>query len=359
MRRRRFVGSVGAATWLGLGRRVRGLVETVEPGAAAARHWIWVHGRERSREEWVELFDRVRRAGIRGALLSGSDPVTTESARAAGLEVERWLWTLNRSGDAWVKEHHPEWFSVSRSGKSSLDDPPYVDYYQWLCPTREPVREYLRGVVDEVSREPGIAGVHLDYVRHPDVILPIGLWAKYDLVQDGEYPEFDFCYCDVCREAFRKQSGTDPLDLPDPPADEAWRRFRWDSVTGLVRVLADAVRANGKRISAAVFPTPEIARRLVRQAWEEWPVDAVFPMIYQGFYQREVAWIEAATRAGVTALQGRIPLYSGLYLPQLSPPELAAAVRYARRGGAGGVSLFDAGSLSDEHVAQFRAAAND
>ena len=36
-------------------------------------------------------------------------------------------------------------------------------------------------------------------------------------------------YCDVCREQFAALDGRDPLDIADPPADEAWRRFRWDS----------------------------------------------------------------------------------------------------------------------------------
>jgi len=264
------------------------------------------------------------------------------------------MWILNRSGDEWVRENHPEWFTVSREGKSSLDHPPYVGYYRWLCPTRVPVREYLRGKVEEVARQPDIDGVHLDYIRHSDVILPIGLWSRYNLVQDREYPEFDFCYCDVCRETFMAQSGRDPVELPDPPSDGEWREFRWNMVTELVSVLSTAVHARGKRISAAVFPTPTIARQLVRQAWDEWPVDAVFPMVYQRFYNQEVPWIGEATKQGVSALAGRIPLYSGLYLAQLSPEELGEAARHARYAGAAGVSLFEIGRLSDEHLAALR-----
>jgi len=210
----------------------------------------------------------------------------------------------------------------------------------------------LRGVVEQTAREPGVDGVHLDYVRHSDVILPIGLWSKYDLVQDREYPEFDFCYCEVCRESFRQQTGKDPMTLPDPAQDIAWREFRWDSVTGLVRVLADAVHAVGKEITAAVFPTPTLARRLVRQAWEEWPLDAVFPMLYQEFYEEDISWIGAATREGVAALPSRTQLYSGLYLPGLAPEDLGRAVRVALDGGAVGVSLFEMGGLSEAHLRQ-------
>jgi uncharacterized lipoprotein YddW (UPF0748 family) len=275
-------------------------------------------------------------------------------ARDEGLEFHRWMWILNRNGDAWVRENHPEWFTISREGKSSLDHPPYVGYYRWLCPTRGPVREYLRGKVETVARRPEIDGVHLDYIRHSDVILPVGLWSRYELVQDQEYPQFDFCYCEVCREAFLAQTGRDPLELKDPPGDGEWRAFRWNAVTELVRILVDAVHDQRKTISAAVFPTPVIARRLVRQAWDQWMLDAVFPMIYQRFYNEDVPWIGRATSEGVAALSGEIPLYSGLYLAQLTPAELGQAVRHAVRAGASGVSLFEAGQLSDEHLVQLR-----
>jgi len=50
----------------------------------------------------------------------------------------------------------------------------------------------------------------------PDVILAEGLWAKYDLVQDKEYPQFDYCYCETCRNKFQKLEGIDPLKIKEP-----------------------------------------------------------------------------------------------------------------------------------------------
>ena len=314
--------------------------------------WAWVHGGgEVGADEWTRRFERLAAAGVTGVLVGGGDTTTlADLAHGAGLTFHRWIWVLNRTGDDWAKEAHPEWFSVSRKGESSLTTPPYVGYYQWVCPSREPVRDYLRQVVDEVAAHPGVDGVHLDYIRHPDVILPIGLWEKYGLVQDRELPEFDFCYCDVCRTEFEKVSGSDPLSLSDPTANEAWRRFRWDSVTGVVRALADVVHARGKPISAAVFPTPTLARRLVRQAWDEWPLDMVFPMIYHSFYLKDLTWIGEAVRECVVAVPNT-PLQAGLYLPDLTPDDLAEAIRLARANGAAGVSVFEMGGLSEPHLA--------
>jgi hypothetical protein len=219
-----------------------------------------------------------------------------------------------------------------------------------MCPSRDEVRAYLRGVVNEIASVEGLASVHLDYIRYPDVILPVALWPKYKLVQDREYPEFDYCYCDVCRAAFRKQAGVDPQTLPDPPAHQAWLQYRYDTITKVVAELFDVAHRHGKPLTAAVFPTPSIARSLVRQDWTTWKLDAVLPMIYNGFYKEEVAWVEGATREGVRALGGRIPLYSGLYVPDLSPADLAGAASRALAGGAHGISVFEGNMLTAEYL---------
>ena len=351
MERRRFLELTGGFA-AGALAAPRALALGGEARSGEFSGWSWVHGNGDNPGVWRDRFARLRAAGLRGVLVGGGDTIRlAEAARSEGLAFHAWTWILNRSGDGWVKANHPEWFSVSRKGESSLDKPPYVPYYQWLCPSREPVREYLRGVVGEIAAMPGVDGVHLDYIRHPDVILPKALWAKYGLVQDHEMAEFDFCYCEVCRAAFRRESGADPLQLPDPAVSQAWREFRWNSVTGVVARLARAVRERGKLISAAVFPTPSIARRLVRQAWEQWPLDLVFPMTYHGFYEEGIPWIEGAVREGVAALGGRAPLHAGLYLPDLQPEQLGEAIAAAKAGGAAGVSVFEMGGLSDGHLA--------
>jgi uncharacterized lipoprotein YddW (UPF0748 family) len=345
MERRAFVASLA---WAGLATRF--------PRGRTRRNWAWVHGNaDRSMDEWIVRFTRIKAAGIDAVLVNGGETsLLARAAETAGLRFHRWLWMLNRSGDAFVKEHHPEWFTVSRNGESSLEKPPYVGYYNWLCPTRPEVRKYLVRHAAEVASHPKVHGVHLDYIRHCDVILPSGLWAKYGLIQDHEMAEYDFCYCVECRKAFQRRHGTDPLDLPDPAASVAWRRFRYDSVTGLVRELAAAVKGERKRITAAVFPTPTIARVLVRQAWDEWPLDAVFPMLYNGFYREGLPWIGAGVREDVAALPAGRPVYAGLYLPDLPPDELARAVRIAAAAGATGVSLFEMDGITDEHVRALR-----
>ncbi len=134
-------------------------------------------------------------------------------------------------------------------------------------------------------------------------------------------------------------------------------------MTGAVRHLAAGVHAHGKPITAAVFPTPTIARTLVRQAWDEWPLDRFFPMLYHSFYLEDIPWIGDGVREGVAALadgsvedgpRAGTPLNAGLYLPALNPGQLAEAVATARDAGAAGVSTFEMNGLTDEHLAGLR-----
>jgi uncharacterized lipoprotein YddW (UPF0748 family) len=314
------------------------------------KHWAWMRGDIKSLDSWRRTLAAMKAAGIDAILVGGNADFYRRAAPAAaaeGLELHAWIFAMMR-GDQ-VKAH-PDWYAVNRRGVSTADKPPYVDYYRFMCPSRDDVRQHLRAFVRELAGVDGLAGVHLDYIRYPDVILPVALWPKYNLVQDKEYPDFDYCYCQVCRDTFKKTAGIDPISLEDPAGHRAWLQYRYDTITAVVGLLSGEVRAARKAATAAVFPTPAIARALVRQDWTRWPLDAVLPMVYHAFYKEDVPWIERATREGVKALGGRMPLYSGLYVPDLPPAELARAARFALAGGAAGVSVFQGNTLTPDHL---------
>lgn len=314
------------------------------------KHWVWIRG-DRPVEEWRTVLGTARQAGITAALIDASAQSLTEAVEVAGglgMEVHSWMITMMEGGQ---EEAHPEWYAVSREGKSTATHPPYVDYYRFMCPTRVEVRQHKVERARQRLEVPGLAGLHLDYIRYPDVILPSALWPVYDIVQDREYAPYDYCYCEVCRETFELRTGIDPLDLPDPSQNAAWLQFRYDTVVEMVNALSQTAHAAGVEVTAAVFPSPRIARRLVRQDWPRWPLDAVLPMVYNAFYEQGTDWIEPTVREGVTALGGRMPLYAGLYVPDLDPAGLAEAARRALAGGADGIAVFEGVGPTPEHWA--------
>jgi uncharacterized lipoprotein YddW (UPF0748 family) len=319
-------------------------------GTPSRKHWAWLRGDTKDLDAWRRLLARLKTTGFDAVLISGNADFYRKHvpiARNEGLELHAWMFTMMRGENT---QAHPEWYAVSRSGHSTATKPPYVDYYKFMCPSRDEVRAYLRGVVEEIASVDGLSSVHLDYIRYPDVILPVALWPKYKLVQDKEYPDFDFCYCEVCRSRFKQHTGLDPQALPDPPTNAAWLQYRYDTITRVVAELFDVAHAKNTQLTAAVFPTPAIARALVRQDWTRWKADALLPMIYNGFYKEDVAWVERATREGVQALASRKPLYAGLYVPDLPPAALGEAIRRALAGGASGISIFEGNMLTPEYL---------
>jgi uncharacterized lipoprotein YddW (UPF0748 family) len=318
--------------------------------------WMWLHSNmKRTDEEWNELLKKLADAGITGILIGGGVEMLNRIIPLAAkfnIDVHAWMWTLNRPGDKEAQQH-PDWYTVSRKGDSCFDVHPYVDYYQWVCPSKEEVFQHISRQVAELAAVPGLKGVHLDYVRYSDVILAKALQPVYNLVQDKEYPEFDFCYCDTCREKFLAESGIDIRTLEDPTQSAEWRQYRYDSVTRLVNRLVETAHNKGTLITAAVFPYPEISRTICRQSWDEWNLDAVFPMIYQNFYDEPVSWIGESARKGVTDLKGKRPLFAGLYLPELTGDELSVAINDSMKAGAAGIAVFDEGSAKEEHYQAF------
>jgi len=323
-----------------------------KPGTLPMRRrtfWIWTNvDRNASEAQLKEKYRALKGHGLTGVYIGGGiDDREFGIIRESGLELHTWMWTTNR-GDQWIRDNHPDWFMVSRSGKSCFDKPPYVDYYRWISPVIPGVQTYLQEKVDELAVHPAVNGVHLDYVRYPDVILPRALWKTYGLDQTEELADYDFCYSPHTVAAFKEATGRDALAIENPANDAEWLKFRYDSVTKLVQKLAKTANGRGKQITAAVFPTPSKARMICRQDWDKWPLDAVCPMLYHSFYDQPIDWIGDCMRENVQSV--RFPIHAGLYMPDLAKPEeFRQAVAVAFHRGAHGVSLF--GGVDPAHWA--------
>lgn len=329
---------------------------------AATHHlpslYLWVHG-EQDKEDtelWASRFTDYAASGIDTVIIDGSPETIaahTTLAQEAGLRVFAWCWTLNRPGDEEALQH-PDWYAVSRTGRSCHTEAhrPYVPYYQFLCPNHPDVRRHLRQKAEQLATLPGISGVQLDYMRLPDVILPRGLWAQYGLDMTCEQPAYDFCYCERCRQLFTERYGRAPAD--DPTADPDWREFRLASIAALANELADTVRRHHRMAACAVFPTPELATRLVRQDWSRFRLDLALPMLYHSFYAEPATWISKSAAEASIQTEERIPLIPGLHLPDIPPQELPSLLDKLIRNGATGIALFSAEELTPDHLDTLR-----
>ena len=312
----------------------------------------WTNGgNEFNQEKWEAKILAYKELGITEILVSGSPEMLIDLvpfAKEYNIRVHAWMWTLNRPGDP-IANKHPDWYAVNRNGQNSLEYRAYVDYYQWLSPFHPDAREHIKNNVRKLTKVKGLASIHLDYVRYPDVILGADLQPKYGIVQDKEMPEYDYDYHPLARAGFKEIFDKDPMDLPYPEQSTEWRQFRLNAITSLVNELVEIAHETGHKMTAAVFPFPEMSRQMVRQAWNDWNLDAAYPMLYQNFYRENINWIGFATEQGVRDVS--FPIFAGLYMPGLKDPEdLKKAIRLAIEKGAKGISLFTADNLSEGQI---------
>lgn len=341
-----------------------GLSGCLGPGRKAGqKNWAWVHPKEPpdaaiTTDEWKKLLSDLKKWGIDSVLLLTRTKSIIEEvlplAKEAGIELHAWIISLEWPDNSTMNAH-PQWYVVNGNGESCIEKPAYINDYRWLCPTNPEVIVFMKNRITELCLYHELAGVHLDYIRYPDVVLASAHRVKYDIPQDDlVHPQFDYCYCDLCRSGFKQLSGVDPLTLKDQATNEAWLNFRYNSLTKLVDELYDTAHKGGKILTAAVFPTPELAKMRVRQDWVKWKLDCVMPMIYQKYENKPVEWIGTAVKEGVEALGGKFPLYSGLHLSQLTPVELGLAANLSLKSGASGIVLFTGNKMNNDYWTYLR-----
>ena len=317
---------------------------------------------EAVRAEWQEW----KSHGFTGVCINApleATPALAALAHELGLEYHAWKPCILQSG----MPH--DWYAVNRLGQSADEFPAYVDYYKSLDPANPEVQDFIVSMLTDFAAIPDVDYVQMDYIRYADAILARGLWNKYGLdFSNGPYPPADYCYCERCVGEFKELTGIDILQAEDPQAVPEWTAFRCGKVTELVTKVCDAIHAMGKKVSADVFPGPDShAVPMVRQQWNEWPLDMVFPMNYNDFYLEPAEWLAEITAEEVKAVDGSMPVVSGLFIcrewerkaeiadPEghgLLPSEIATAVKGSLDAGAAGICLFTPRSMTPEHWAE-------
>lgn len=209
---------------------------------------------------------------------------------------------------------------------------------KWLCPSHPKNMRQEADAMVELAKK-GVDGVHFDYIR---------------------YPGDNGCYCSGCRSRFEKRIGRRVADWPkdlkgDGEIAVAWRKFRVDNITAVVRDVARRVRreAPGVKISAAVFQNPETTPDSLAQDWLTWCregfVDFVCPMNYVDSAPLQ----RASTRMQLEAVRGTgVRVYPGIGLSVFKKDgcdarRLSEQIETVRAAGAPGFTVFNFDSRAE------------
>jgi uncharacterized lipoprotein YddW (UPF0748 family) len=217
-----------------------------------------------------------------------------ERAHAAGLRVHAWVNVLSLAKNAeapLLRELGAGAVLVDQWGRSLLDYPdqdvPEAERKSYrigtpaiyLDPAAPGVAERLAATFEELLRRyPGLDGLHLDYIRYPDV-LPYLPGTRFGV-------GISFGYGAATRARFQAETGlAAPFGDERAHADryDAWRR---EQLSALVARIAERARAArpGVLLSAAVYPDAERAYLGLFQDWRGWlesgALDVAVPMLY-------------------------------------------------------------------------------
>jgi uncharacterized lipoprotein YddW (UPF0748 family) len=272
-----------------------------------------------------------------------------EEAHARGIRVHAWLnvylvWGAGKPPPGHVVEAHPEWVAVDARGTPmSARSLSYLKRMQtegtYLEPSDPLVVRHFSEVVGEVLTRYPVDGIHLDYVR---------------------YPELDVGYHPAMRASFHRRTGIDPTELSLDPArlgreggrarleelEQRWWSFKADQVTALVATVRRTILGIRPEVilSAAVKPDPHRARIANGQDWARWVEEGLVDVVVPMMYSTSRRTVERQATA-LTALVPSPRAWAGIAVYNQSLSDASAKIDAVREAGVAGISIFSYNSV--------------
>jgi uncharacterized lipoprotein YddW (UPF0748 family) len=278
-------------------------------------------------------------------------------AQDAGLRVHAWVNVLSLAGNTdsrLVRELGRSAVAVDRKGRSVLDYPklevpePDRHWYRmgtpavWLDPAAPGVAEHLTAIYLELLMQyPALDGVHLDYIRYPDV-LPFVPGSRFGV-------GLDFGYGEETRARFRSETGLE-APLGDSLANASrWDSWRRDKLTALVAMIGAALRSIDAEVALSVagWAYADRAYLALGQDWRGWLDDELIDFAVPMAYTVDDALLIHLARSFAGLPSGdRIWVGLGVWLFERKPERAVAQVEIVRAAGAGGDALFSWDSIA-------------
>jgi uncharacterized lipoprotein YddW (UPF0748 family) len=277
---------------------------------------------------------------------AGADPLALllRDAHAAGLRVHAWVNVLSLSQNReapLLRDLGRDAVLVDQRGRSLLDYPelevpsPDRSYYRmgtpalYLDPAALGLVERLAATFAElVTRHPELDGLHLDYIRFPDV-LPFSPGSRFGV-------GLDFGHSASTRALFLEQTGLEPPGPKSSANADAWDDWRRERVSALVAAIRGAVRAVQPKleISAAVIAYADRAYLSLFQDWRRWLEDGLLDFAVAMAYTRDdrVLRYQSQAFAG-SPLADRIWVGLGTWIFANEPARALAQIRILREAG--------------------------
>ncbi|MBR0231426.1 MAG: family 10 glycosylhydrolase [Clostridia bacterium] len=262
--------------------------------------------------------------------------------REYGIEIHAWVENFfvgYTQGDSYTSE-----LARKFSDKLLLDKKGrnYFYYHEnasfvFLNPYDKECRDTVLSVYRELVTKYDLAGIHLDYIRFPELNYIDGV--------------SDFGYNEDIIAGFRAETGIsgDPREFAKNSAEQkAWIDFRCGIISSFVKEVRDAVLAIKPDlwISAATYPDVKMAHDSIFQDMSSWAkngwIDELFSMTYSAdnAYVREDAGVYAGFCNGNCFYSTGIAAFS-----ETEQGNFAHQMTEVRECGADGVAIFSLANI--------------
>jgi len=224
-------------------------------------------------------------------------------------------------------------YSPTEEQMDSWSEKPDGTPYAWACPTKQPTRDLIKAIVEDIARNYDIDGFMFDYIR---------------------YDVGDICYCSECRARFEAWLGEGLITDWTPFYPGGTRRaefFEWRviPITELVEDIRNwmlAIKPN-MQFSLAAWTyfedSPIYWRKWIGQDTGDWIrndyLDMVAPMMYTSDTAKIEDYIQTNFKYMTGGPEGKIPLVSFISTgvsQTYTPTAFKAIVDKVRENGADG-----------------------
>lgn len=324
--------------------------------------WVKAADREQGLREIDKSLDRLKAAGFNTlfvfvpslyiAALDNSELQQKEpraawdelgeiikAAKNRNLQVHIWYspWIYKEKSRAVELVDHPDWAAVSSQGVADNNG---------LCFIRPEVRQFELSLIAKlIDRYPDLAGIHIEE--------PGFNWGA------------EYCYCDHCREFYRKWFGTDIRDNPEAakPIISNLAAFMSTDFFARLRQMINEKKP-GMWLSANGCGGKNPDWRIGRD-WTTWAqrgyIDFYVPQLYATNVETFTRLMldTKASLASCDLIDGIAVSWSGIYPDRQDPELIKAQIHIAEKLGAKGFVVFHLDHFRDEHFEAVRAAIDD
>lgn len=257
-----------------------------------------------------------------------------------GIEVHAWVQNFfigtveaQEQANMALAEHFPDWLKDA-NGKNTYFYSASNTNFIFLNPYDKNVRTFLIDFYKEMLTNYDIDGIHLDYIRFPEL----------------NYGKTDFGYNANIVSAWQIENNTtvNPATLKSGKQYESWVKFRQDIINSFVKEVYDMVKATDPDVwlSAAVYPGIPTIKNDIFQDCQNWVKNGYMDELFSMSYGADNAYVSDNASKFVT-LSGDKCFYStGISaFGETVSMNFALQMTEVRQTGADGVAIFSLANI--------------